>query len=61
MYKTTDIVEQWFKRQHEDVIDKLKKEPEMQLAYLLQVLNERESEIESIFLIIIIYYIIRYI
>lgn len=49
MNKTTDVVDAWFKRQHVDVIDKLKRQPEMQLAYVLQILGERESDIESNF------------
>ena len=49
MNRTTDIVDTWFKHQHEEVIEKLKKQPILQLNYVLRVLNDKEQEISKAF------------
>ncbi len=37
----------WFAHQHEEIIEKLKHEPLLQLAYVLRVINDKEADIES--------------
>eukprot|EP01022_Parablepharisma_sp_SALTPOND_P016448 TRINITY_DN240_c0_g1_i1.p1 TRINITY_DN240_c0_g1~~TRINITY_DN240_c0_g1_i1.p1 ORF type:complete len:1429 (-),score=152.52 TRINITY_DN240_c0_g1_i1:4268-8554(-) len=49
MNKTADVVDTWFKHQHEEVIEKLKKQPILQLDYVLRVLNDKEQEISKVF------------
>jgi len=46
--KTTDIVDTWFKHQHEKVIGKLSQKPEIQLDYVERILKDKEEEIEKL-------------
>ena len=45
---TTNIVDTWFKGQHEKVIGKLAKKPEVQLEYVERILKDKENDIENI-------------
>jgi len=49
MDSTEEVVDKWFANQHEEVIEKLKKEPTLQLEYVLRVLSEKEQDISQIF------------
>ncbi len=46
MEKAAEIVDTWLRHQHEDVIDKLAKQPQMQLQYIQRVLADKAQEIE---------------
>jgi hypothetical protein len=52
MKETAELVEKWFKHQHEQVISKLSDEPDLQLQYVKRVLFDKEPYIERILLII---------
>ncbi len=45
MNRTAEIVDTWFKHQHEEVIEKLRKTPTLQLEYVLRVLTDKDAEI----------------
>jgi hypothetical protein len=49
MNKTEDIVDTWFERQHEEIIEKLKPQPILQLGYVQKVLKNKEEVIEKVF------------
>jgi len=49
MSKTEDIVDTWFERQHEEIIEKLKPKPILQLGYVQKVLKNKEETIEKVF------------
>ncbi len=47
MNETAKIVDTWFKHQHEEIIEKLKNKPTLQLEYVTRVLNDKKDEIAS--------------
>lgn len=46
--KITVLVDTWFGQQHEEIIEKLAKQPKTQMDYVLRVLKAKEQEIDSI-------------
>eukprot|EP00830_Metopus_es_P013446 TRINITY_DN3270_c0_g1_i3.p1 TRINITY_DN3270_c0_g1~~TRINITY_DN3270_c0_g1_i3.p1 ORF type:complete len:486 (-),score=108.90 TRINITY_DN3270_c0_g1_i3:899-2356(-) len=46
--KTTELIDVWFQHQHEEVIQKLSKEPKLQLNYVQRVLNDKDAEIQKV-------------
>jgi hypothetical protein len=48
MKETVITIDSWFSQRHEEIIDKLRNQPKLQLEFLLILLKEKESVIESI-------------